>query len=216
MKKCYLCGTSRNITKDHIPPESFFLKPKPTNLITVSCCNTCNNSPSKDDEAARVFLSFDTYRSEAGEKIWTEKVLKSSFKRSPKLRGKVIDSIVKISDEPKLYALKIPAKRMNSFLIRITKGLLFRFHPEINYSNLSFEIRQLATNQETIDFLYKNLYYEERGSGIFRFWRGVAETTQKVALAYTFYNAQTFIVHNWIKHLTTSSSGPNPPPSALS
>lgn len=199
MKKCYLCGASQNITKDHIPPESFFLVPKPTNLITVPCCYTCNNSHSKDDEAARIFLSSDIRRSEAGEKIWEEKVMKSSFKRSPQLMKNVIDAIVKISNKPELYAIKIPTKRLNNFLIRITKGLLFRFHPEIDYSNLSFEIRQMKTDQETIDFLYKNLYYEERGNGIFRFWRGVVKSTQRVVLAYTFYEAQTFVVHNWIK-----------------
>lgn len=40
-------------TKDHIPPESIFSKPRPNNLIKVPACATCNGGSKLDDEYFR-------------------------------------------------------------------------------------------------------------------------------------------------------------------
>ena len=54
---CVYCGTYSRITKDHIPPKNLFGQPRPSNLITVPCCDTCNISFSKDDEYFRFSIS---------------------------------------------------------------------------------------------------------------------------------------------------------------
>jgi hypothetical protein len=38
------------LTRDHIPPESFWGGSPPTNLITIPSCYRCNNRASLDDE----------------------------------------------------------------------------------------------------------------------------------------------------------------------
>jgi hypothetical protein len=49
---CSICECEideRKLSKEHVPPKMFFL-PGANNLITVTCCKSCNNSKGKDDE----------------------------------------------------------------------------------------------------------------------------------------------------------------------
>lgn len=54
---CTYCANPAD-TKDHIPPKGLFPKPRPSSLITVPSCSSCNKSYSKDDEYLRDVLSF--------------------------------------------------------------------------------------------------------------------------------------------------------------
>jgi len=54
---CIYCGKREATTKDHVPPKSFFPKPRPDNLITVPCCDHCNGIYGKDDERVRNLLT---------------------------------------------------------------------------------------------------------------------------------------------------------------
>jgi hypothetical protein len=49
---CTFCG-KQAVTDDHIPPKCLFTKPRPTNLITVRACKTCNEGAKLDDEYFR-------------------------------------------------------------------------------------------------------------------------------------------------------------------
>lgn len=53
---CAYCGATDRLTKDHIPPEKLFTKPRPGNLITVPACGDCHAVTSKDDEYFRLKL----------------------------------------------------------------------------------------------------------------------------------------------------------------
>ena len=58
---CIYCVKRNATTKDHVPPKCFFSEPRPNNLITVPCCEKCNNFFGKDDEIVRnLITSFDT------------------------------------------------------------------------------------------------------------------------------------------------------------
>ena len=48
--ECAYCGMYGQITRDHIPPKSFFSEPKPSSVITVPCCPKCNQDFQKDDD----------------------------------------------------------------------------------------------------------------------------------------------------------------------
>jgi len=43
MKDCYICGQPGADTSDHVVPESFFPKPRPSNLITLRAHYSCHN-----------------------------------------------------------------------------------------------------------------------------------------------------------------------------
>jgi hypothetical protein len=53
---CAYCGKPAT-SRDHIPPKSLFLSPRPENLITVPACAECNNGASSDDTVFRDELS---------------------------------------------------------------------------------------------------------------------------------------------------------------
>ena len=48
-KACAYCGRAAT-TMDHIPPRKLFPQPWSDDLITVPCCDSCNNYASRDDE----------------------------------------------------------------------------------------------------------------------------------------------------------------------
>jgi len=54
--KCAYCGSTKNLTRDHVPPRALFVHPRPGNLITVPSCVRCNQALSKDDEYFRHML----------------------------------------------------------------------------------------------------------------------------------------------------------------
>lgn len=56
--KCVYCDEGEASTVDHIPPKCLFAKPRPSNLITVPCCEPCNSKFSPDDEYFRTAMAF--------------------------------------------------------------------------------------------------------------------------------------------------------------
>lgn len=55
--ECAYCGEQRELTRDHVPPRCLFSKPRPDNLITVPCCNSCNKNLQKHDEYFRLMIT---------------------------------------------------------------------------------------------------------------------------------------------------------------
>ncbi|MEN6473262.1 MAG: hypothetical protein ABFD81_04545 [Syntrophaceae bacterium] len=201
MKRCYLCGATENITRDHIPPEGFFIPPLPDNLITVPCCYSCNDSYKKDDEAARTFFSAYRWQSAKGMWVWKNKVVNSTFKRSPKLKANIRKSLLHVPVQTDqgveiMPAILFPEDRLNRWLIRITRGLLFKFYPDIDSSDMYFEVDQITPSQELADTMYATMTYDERGNGIFRFWRAVVsdEINCPGMWSYVFYDGMCFSV----------------------
>src|SRR5438128_79472 len=47
---CIYCGAAKDLTNDHVPPKAAFPKPRPSDLITVPSCRSCNKSFEQDDE----------------------------------------------------------------------------------------------------------------------------------------------------------------------
>ncbi len=210
---CFNCGTPDDLTDDHIPPEGFFPEPKPNNLITVRACKTCNNGFSKDDEAFRLWVSSSVFRNEAGDTIWNTHVIPSFAKRNgklakniqPYLKFKEVEGMVGMGIKLKVPTFSIPEDRAQKFLIRTTKGLLRRFHPEYDYSEVEFVALHVPPTIEgvkTATELTGMLAYDQRGNGVFRFWRGFPEDAPKKGVwVYLFYDGACFVVFHGKKLL---------------
>lgn len=200
MRNCYLCNSTKNLTKDHIPPKNLFPFPKPANLITVWCCKECNGKFSLIDESFRVFTSSVINRSKSGEWIWNNKVMESSFKRSPKLKQATIKSLITIQAE--INGIKVqesgityPVEKTKEYLVRLTKGFTRYFNPEIDYSHAKFEVSKIIPNQQIIDMLYQKFFYVEKGNGVFRMWRMfVKDMGVKSVWVYVFYDGLMFMI----------------------
>ena len=59
-ERCVYCRSSENLTRDHIPPKSFFPPPRPSNLITVPCCRECHGEYTENDAYLRNYLIFSS------------------------------------------------------------------------------------------------------------------------------------------------------------
>jgi len=94
--KCVLCDKNDATTTEHIPPKSMYLKPRPSNLITVPACNICNTGTSKEDEQFKVFLSFLVGDSEPETKQYFEKHVSPTIKHAHGLRKKILENVQEV------------------------------------------------------------------------------------------------------------------------
>jgi hypothetical protein len=146
MSECYLCGVklmNRNRSKDHVPPDCIFPKNKPKNLITIPCCSSCNQGYKQLDEKMRnhIALLAVNQSGEVGGKA------KKEILRSWKLRNEFIK---KMKEHPTLkddkgnprYLFYFNDSELESWFIRLTKGLHFRKYKQRINNKAKFEVRK--------------------------------------------------------------------------
>jgi len=159
---CYLCGKKNATTRDHIPPSCLFIKPKPSDLITVPSCKDCNQYFSKDDEYFRALLvSLEINKSSAAEKIFEEKVIPAFDKSS-----RFLDRFLSQTKEAEIYSeggiylkdgvvIGYEVPRIENVLNKITKGIYYKEKGEIlssEYTVMSFPI-DYQFPKEVIDYM---------------------------------------------------------------
>jgi hypothetical protein len=147
----------------------------------------------------RVWLSPAENRSANGERIWREAVVGRSFKRSPALRKSFAESAVQVLAEKKgilrpAVAITIPEERADRYLVRIVKGLLTALYAEFDYSDHAFKVDQLTPTADDIAMLFGRFAYDERGGGVFRFFRQVVSDPPMGAWVLVFYEWACFLV----------------------
>ena len=205
IKWCYLCRSTENLTRDHVPPENLFPKPRPSNLITVPCCKVCNEGFSKLDEQFRVFVSTAVNVSDTGKDVMRKKVFGGSLKKSPALKKQMARDVFKGTIMTALGPMSVPLIAMvrevlDRFFIRLTKGLRATFYPDIDYFGLKFAVSQhtqFGAQHPKFKAATSGMIADQRGSGIFRFWHGVAaEQRTSGVWIYQFYDAALFMVRH--------------------
>lgn len=133
-KSCVYCGSTANLTKDHIPPRCFFDTPPPPNLITVPSCRTCNERFSRDDEKARNLLTsleFTVLHSAVRNELEGKRNRSMAAARANlkamldcmTLADRYSPGGVYLGTAP---ALNLDQPCMNRFFERLTRGLLYR------------------------------------------------------------------------------------------
>ncbi len=185
---CSICGEMNELTKEHIPPKSIFLKPRPQNTITVFSCKRCNQDTKLDDEYFRFWVTAGAHPDSKLNALWKEKVVGSSFKRSPALLKKIQ------KDHKKLLAnhAKIPLKtydgeivtgelldrcykfdmdRIEKIACKIVKGLYFHHFSKPFPHNVEFTVSDAPI---VLDIL-KNVIIRRKGQvgggdGEFIYW----------------------------------------------
>ena len=79
-KLCAYCGNNLATTRDHVIPKCLFVQPLPMNMITVPCCEPCNNDLSKHEDYIRDMLTVDirTYQNPTAQAVFNGSVLRSA------------------------------------------------------------------------------------------------------------------------------------------
>jgi len=201
-KRCYLCGSSENLTYDHVPPKCFFPPDARLNIITVTCCHKCNNDFSRDDEEMVRWLTSSRFKSPQGTWIWENKVTKT-FEKSAKLRTKLTKfigskTIVTPLGEIQVPTVSNPADQVQRFLIRICKGMFAYFLPEFDYSEIKWEVMNLLPtpeNRQLIESILPMLKHQARGDTVFKVWYNFANDRPDTGLfVLLFYHGACFLV----------------------
>jgi hypothetical protein len=169
--ECAYCGERRDLTEDHVPPQSLFGRPRPHNMIRVPSCSSCNGGFSKDDEyfqlVVKAGIDPKRFPKEIASSIETIKSL-----AKPRRLGFAVALYSNCRRNP--ARLKIDQKRIGAVLYRIIRGLFYhltevRLAPVVTFDFISIiDSPKLAAEYETtIAALTERL--NTIGDGVFRY-----------------------------------------------
>lgn len=136
-KTCIYCGSSEDMTIDHIPPKALFPEPRPSNMLTVPCCKKCNELFSKDDEYFRTALvSHVSVYFDPNVQAVNKKLLRSmSWPEATAMANAIRKSlhVVDVNSQGGIYlgrspAMLVSADRINRVTNRIARGLFYIIH----------------------------------------------------------------------------------------
>ena len=227
-RRCYLCGIPlipvpsgyrsplqpNHATRDHVPPDGLFCDPKPTNLITVPCCNEHNKRHSGVDERLRILTALELRHNEGGQRILHDKVFGSTMAklRQPQfimeLAGSMRDDFVMTRNGPvPVTVFSVPGREILNCAEDIVRGLLCRFHPAFDYYTDKFVSADMHTatianpqrygggQLEIIREITSKVQPEARGSyNEFMFWHEVDLDRHLGIWFLLFYGAVGFLV----------------------
>lgn len=142
---CAICGVKSATTKDHIPPQSLYPKPRANdiNLNTVPACAGCNNGAAFDDEIFKVLIGIDTGEHQADRQKIIDS-LAGTIGKNARVAGQVFSNKKKIFAGLRSSVLE-PAvevtfdfKPYERVIIRAVKGLHWMetgkcLHPAATY-----------------------------------------------------------------------------------
>lgn len=131
---CVYCGRDGELTRDHVPPENLFSKPRPNDLITVPSCLSCNTLASKDDEYFRlnIISREDTPITPGARKVFRTTMRGLERPHRPGLKNDLLSRTY--LDEKysaggiylgPVVKYDIDAQRMDEVAKRIVKGLFY-------------------------------------------------------------------------------------------
>jgi hypothetical protein len=180
---CYLCRRPNAETRDHIPPKGIFEEPRPSNLISVPCCEQCRQGQHDDDEFFRLFVCGLFHRNEPAARLWTRKVVPRTLKRGGRIAEMIDDLrrtatpiVITRSGKPaEVTKFAVSQDAINRVILRITRGLYFLERPHVDSSNFVFRVEQMdplrGVDTSTItdlDNLFAN--HLTRGNQMFDCW----------------------------------------------
>jgi hypothetical protein len=178
-KCCVYCGSTGPLTHDHVPPlVAFPEQQRPTNLITVPACATCNQRFSKEDEEfasyLSVFVGIDTHKTEklhqksiriVSHNKRIERCIRSGIRRVWVQEGNLITGTGQ--------ALHWPADKHDRMIIRFIKALYYHCLKRL----LPLNIPVLATRQQPFTGKLLDLWRSWPGENIgdsgefrYRYW----------------------------------------------
>lgn len=188
-ERCIYCGSAQALTDDHIPPKTLFPKPRPSNLITVRSCRTCNEGASKDDEYFRLMISM---RHDTGDHPAVKQILPSIYRslQKPAKKGfqQALFKSMKEMDVVSTGGIYLGTTqgydvnfaRLDRVALRITTGLFYHHFGErlpsgfriTAYSTDGLKDLDTGAKSRVIDLFDKVTRNQPHifGEGVFVYW----------------------------------------------
>jgi len=205
---CIYCGSKKDLTRDHIPPKSFFPKPRPSKLITVPSCKICNSKYGKDDERLRNLLtslelteSHPAIQTDISKKRNRSLIRKKGYSNFRHMLESMKD--VDIFSKGGIYletrkAFNLDQQIVDIFLERVTRALLF-IENQVVINNFNFRWKltpsknEIETFPNHIKHFFLNSDYKSIGDNIFQY-KGIYFPKRASSLwIIKFYNGVEFI-----------------------
>lgn len=120
--------------RDHVPPKNLFPEPRPSDLVTVPSCRTCNATASKDDEYFRLVTSirYDIAKHPDAAGVWPTSLRGLRRPEHLALRKTFLRGVrrVEVRTPAGLYlgkagAYDVDLGRLNRVATRVVRGLFF-------------------------------------------------------------------------------------------
>jgi len=197
---CFNCGKPAT-TRDHIPPKNLFAKPRPSNLITVPACLTCNNNTKKDDEYFRLAVASAEGTNQAAWRVVQQRVL-PRYQERPALLKKFVDESISVDrfSSAGIYAGKgiayeLERPRTQPIINKIVRGLFLTVTGEVLDGSI---INNYVVNPEFNDD-FKNIIcslpFTDIGDGAFSYRYFMSPDRPRESFWFLmFYDAVLFMV----------------------
>lgn len=132
--RCIYCDSTQSLDRDHIPPKLIFPKPRPSTLITVPSCRTCNRTYGFDDEYFGTILSLSIDPEESPKlKQVVDRTMRGFFRpESQRLKSSIYQNLAEVEVQTlsgvfieRRIRLTPDQIRFCSTTDRIVKGLFY-------------------------------------------------------------------------------------------
>lgn len=201
---CVYCAKEKNTTRDHVPPKNLFPNPKPSNLITVPCCDSCNKEKQKDEDYFRSWILFGKAGiTNQGKIIWDQK-LNRTYEKDIGLKKAIARSFkeVEIKTPSGIYlgkrlAIQAEWNRIERVISKIVKGLYYFEYNEIMSNNVQIKVAHITYDKKMQDEMKKLLLLpgKRKWYGIFEYARNRVESAKSnSAWLLLFFNSNLFAV----------------------
>jgi hypothetical protein len=206
--KCYLCSVDlvtlpkNERQRDHLPPRNLFPSAEhKQNLIQVPICGTCHAPTGNDDAVLWLALSGRYNRNTVGEKVWKGR---ASDDKQRRRASKMIKSILPIglitpNGVKEASEVTLESAAIERCLIRMTKGFLAYWYPQVDRSLLTFralDADQFKVNDPNFQKITGWLSTFERGAGVYHCWHGVEAYSLAGMWIHMFFGSALFVVEH--------------------
>lgn len=198
--RCYYQGCEREgITKEHIPPKSFFPKDQRNQLLTVPSCEFHNNAKSSDDIYVLAQICMNTSPSNRSCEVFIERVVPQLDYNSDALRKVLVRDAVPLPNGAVRYEVNV--ERFDHFFTSLSCGIVYKSCQKslpINYSIQhvyhNFDDSNESAQERNLKLILSKFYAEELME--------VMDFGQVNALNKTVYSVKIFGVPNFASSIT--------------
>jgi len=121
---CYFQGcTEKGITKEHIPPRSFFPEGERLQLITVKSCEAHNNDKSTNDLYVLAQICMNASPSNRAREVFQERVAPQLSHNNDALRRMLLKGSCKVSGG---VMYRVDIARFDEFFTALSCGLIYK------------------------------------------------------------------------------------------
>jgi hypothetical protein len=123
--KCYFQGCEKKgITKEHIPPRSFFPEGENEQLLTIKSCEIHNNKKSTDDQYVLAQICMNASPNNRAREVFLKKIVPQLSHNGGAFKKMLSEGAISLPDGTVKYHVDV--QRFDDFFTALTCGMVFK------------------------------------------------------------------------------------------